>query len=143
MKKTLGILFGLLIGASVFAQGALKFETKGNLTSVDNSKDTGRYVVRDNVRFINNTEDTLFFKVYGKKTAESEREFICMLAVKANDSFLKISDNKLKKYKFIEAECTNGTVEMNKITCEHNDMYFYVSDFKPNPKTKTTATDDR
>ena len=38
MKKTLAILLGLLVGASVFAQGAIKFETAGNNTSVVNAK---------------------------------------------------------------------------------------------------------
>lgn len=143
MKKTLAILLGLLVVASVFAQGAIKFETAGNNTSVVNAKSNGRYICRDNVRFINNTDDTIFFKVYGKKTAEAEREFICMLAVKGHDTFLKSADNKLKKYKVVEVECTNGTVVMDEITCEHNDMYFYISEFTPAPKGKTTATNDR
>lgn len=143
MKKTFAILLGLLVGASVFAQGAIKFESKGSSTFVVNEKTNGRYICRDNVRFINETEDTVFLKVYGKKTADSEREFICMLAVKGHDTCLKSGDNKLKKYKIVEAECTNGTPVFETITCEHNDMYFYISDFKPNPRTTPTAVNDR
>lgn len=143
MKKTIAILFGLLIGALTFAQTGIKFETNNNITEVVNVKENGRIQCRDYVQFVNNTENSLYFKVYGKKTSDSEREFICMLAVKGNDTYIKKSDKKLKKYNYIEIECTNGTIQIEEITCEHNDMILYISDFKPNPKGSVKATNDR
>ena len=66
-----------------------------------------------------------------------------MLQVGKNDTNLKTLEKKLKKYKYVEIECTNGVPEYDVIDVEHHDLYLYISDFKPNPKTKSTAVDDR
>lgn len=143
MKKTLLILLSIVVGASVFAQTNFKTETNNSVITVENFNSKKHYLARDNIRFINGTDNLIHFKVWGKKKADSEKEFLCMLQVGKNDSNLKTLEQKLKKFKYVEIECTNGVPEYDVIDVEHHDLYLYISDFKPNPKTKSTAVNDR
>lgn len=143
MKKALVILMSLMVGASVFAQNGLKFETNGSETRVENFTAKKRYAARDNINFVNSTDKLIHFKVYGKKDADSKKEFICMLQVGRNGSTLKKLSTKLKNYKFVEFECGNGVPVFESIDVLKNNMTLYISDFKQDPIIKKAGSNDR
>lgn len=129
MKKiSILMIIILMCISSVFAATPeLKFQTSESETEVQNFNTNNKVICKDNVRFLNNTNSKLSFEVFGKKNAESERVFLCSLSVKANDTQSASCKKDLEDFKYVYVSCTNGNVSFSKITCEHNDMYFYIN----------------
>lgn len=143
MKKYLTILAVLLCSAAIFANPKLNFSPIEKGISVENFTAKKKYVCKDNVRFINQCDSQLQVTVWGKKKADGEREFICRLAVMPHDTELKTLSTKIKKYKYVEVECNHAEIEYDVITCEHNDMYFYITNAVKINQTGMSATNDR
>lgn len=132
MKKILIILMAMLFCiSSIFAAiPELKFNNSDTEIEVLNFNDKNKTICHDNVRFLNKTNSKISFEIYGKQESKSDRVYLCSVTVKPNDTQSESCSKDLENFKYVYAICTNGTPSYSKITCEHNDMYFYVEEFK-------------
>lgn len=132
MKKKIFIIMTILFcTTSVFAAiPELKFQSSDTETEVQNFNENNKIICNDNVRFLNSTKSKISFEVYGKQESNSDKVFLCSVTVKPNDTQSESCKRDLENFKYVYAVCINGNVTYSKVTCEHNDMYFYISDFQ-------------
>lgn len=136
MKKLCWCLLFIAMSVAVFAKPKkekvipeLHFTVSNGDVLVENFDADGKPVCKDNVRFLNNVNIRLTFEVYGRNSLDSEGKLLQTIKVKGNDSETGDIED-LKKYKYVYVVCKEGEPIFSKITCERNDMYFYVQGIK-------------
>ena len=121
------VLLFLFVFSLFAASPELTFNTIDNELEVLNFNEKNKPICEENIKFVNQTNSKLSFEVYGKKNQDSEKDFICSVTVKPNGSQSSSCKRGLEYYKYVYVICKNSTVTFSKITCQHDDMYFYIA----------------
>ncbi len=137
MKRILfGLLCGLMAAGFCFAEEDIDFTVEGNTVIVINTGDDRSDVIcSDSIRIINRSTSAMRFSVFGGEDMDSLIRLLANESINADDT--ELEKLKLRNYPVVCVSFSvNGMdsseveIEIEKVTCNRNDMYVYVSGFR-------------
>lgn len=138
MKRILfGLLCGLMAAGFCFAEDDIDFTVEGNTVIVMNTdgEDRSDVICSDSIRIINRSTSAMRFSVFGGEDMDSLEPLLMNETINADDT--ELEKLKLRNYQVVCVSFSvNGMdsseieIGIEKVTCNRNDMYVYVSGFR-------------